>query len=355
VKLMLVCIGLALGVLVSTIPLSAAGFPFSGSSPEIDRAVSYLSSIQNEDGSVGSYSDSAWVAIALSTAGIDPAGWGKHSILDYIKDNPDELVASFNLPADLARNILAIVAAGQDPYSFGIGNDIVTNGNYVKSLLDTYDGSQFGVTDSINEDCWAVIALSGAGYKPDDEIIINTADFIKSNRGTDNGWSWAAPVNEYYYESDPDNTAAAIMALACAGETADSPYITAGLEYLKNIQAPSGGFSSYGVVNTGSTAWVISALNAIGENPLEMKVEQNNPVAFLIDMQAEDGSFAFATPLPEGYLPMPEKMTADSIVALTGSSYPFVDENDSSSWLWLVLGGLLLVMIIFLWKRTAKK
>jgi len=354
-KLKILFTGLVLATMLSAVPISAAGFPLSGSSPEIEKAVSYLESIQNEDGSVGSYSDSAWVAIALSAAGIDPGGWGKPSIMDYLKNNPDELIGSFNLPADLARNILAAVAADQDPYSFGHGNDIVRDGNYVAALLDTYDGSQFGVADSINEDCWAIIALSGAGYSSSDEIITSTAEFIKSNRGIDNGWSWAAPLNEYYYESDPDNTAAAIMALICAGEASSSTYIASGLEYLKGVQQSSGGFSSYGVQNTGSTAWVISALNAIDQDPLEWNVEQNNPVAFLIDMQADDGSFAFASPLPEGYFAMPEKMTADSIIALTGSSYPVTIENSTAPWLWLVLGVLLLAMIIFLWSRTVKK
>ncbi|MBN1369165.1 MAG: terpene cyclase/mutase family protein [Dehalococcoidaceae bacterium] len=354
-KLKIAFVGIILVTMFSAIPVSAAGFPLSGSSPEIEKAVSYLKGIQKEDGSVGSYSDSAWVAIALSAAGIDPAGWGNPSIMDYLKSNPDELIGSFNLPADLARNILAIVAGGQDPYSFGNGNDIVPGGNYIAALLDTYDGSQFGIADSINEDCWSIIALSGAGYTSEDEILINTSDFIKANQGVDNGWSWAAPLNEYYYESDPDNTAAAIMALTCAGEAASSTYIASGLDYLKGVQQSSGGFSSYGVENTGSTAWVISALNSIGENPLEWKVAQNNPVAYLISMQAGDGSFKFASPLPEGYFPMPEKMTGDSIIALTGSSYPVTTENSASTWLWLLLGVLLVAMIIFLWNRTARK
>jgi len=355
VKLKLLFIGLTMTLCCFTVPLHAAGFPFSGASPEIETAVNYLKSIQKADGSVGSYSDSGWVTIALSAAGIEPDEWGEPSILDYIKNNPDELIGSFNLPADLARNILAIVAAGYDPYSFGDGNEVVPDGNYIEALLETYDGAQFGVADSINEDCWAVMALSGAGYGPGDEIITSTAEFIKSNRGADKGWSWAAPVNEYYYESDPDNTAAAIMALARAGEASDSVYISQALDYLAVVQVNSGGFSAYGVENTGSTAWVISALNALGENPLEWKSGENNPVSFLLDMQTGNGSFAFAAPLPEGYLPMPEKMTADSIIALTGASYPVSHENNASPWLWLLLGGLLLTMIIFLWKRTVKK
>jgi len=324
-------------MLLFSMPVLSAGFPVPVSDSSIQKGLEYLEGVQNHDGSVGTYSDTGWVINALAAAGEDPGSWGNGKILDYLKNNADQLNESFNLPADLSRDILAIVAAGEDPRNFGTGNTTVPLGDYVSALVGTFDGNQFGVADSINEDCWSVIALTSAGYSNDDAVIKNTLSYIINNQGEDDGWSWATPMNDYYFASDADNTAAAILALVNAGENIDSQYIQNALEYLRGVQADSGGFSAYGVENTGSTAWALSSLNLIGSDISNWVKPGGDPAIFLQNMQSDMGFFAFAVPLPEGYMPMSEKMTADSIIALTGNTYPVRVPGQTDIWVWAVV------------------
>ncbi len=331
-------------VLVSLTAVFGPAFGLKNSDPAIIKARDFLKSSQAEDGSIGTYSDTAWVVMSLEASGAGHTGWVEEAI-SYLKDNPYELEESYNLAADLARNILCVLSAGLDPSSFGGGNQNVTSGDYVSALVATHDGTQFGVPDSINEDCWAVMALIEAGYAPDSQIITTTVSYIEDNQSEDGGWSWATPFNDYYFESDPDNTAAAIMALKSAGRSSHDPVIKKGLEYLESIQDESGGFGSYGVVNSGSTAWVVSALNALDINPAEWEVSGKSPIDYLKSMQAADGSFKFADPLPDGYLPMSEKMTADAIIALTANTYPVIPALDSRfPFAWIVGAGALLLL-----------
>jgi iron complex transport system substrate-binding protein len=251
-------------IFTSLNPVHASGFPLNSTDPIITNSVEYLESIQSIDGSIGSYSDTAWAIMAIAATGANPDTWGKASAVSYLSNNASQLENSYNLTADLARNILAIVASGKDPYSFGAENTIVPKADYVLALSETYDGRQFGVADSINEDCWAIMALISAGYSVNDEMIQNAAAYIRENQVPDGGWSWATPSNEMFYESQADDTAAAIMALVAAGEDLDTPAIQKGLQYLKQSQNESGGFSAYGVENSSSTAWVICALSSLG-------------------------------------------------------------------------------------------
>ncbi len=346
----------SLAILFTTTPVSSYSFPLAGSDNKIKSALQFLESAQNTDGSIGSYGDTAWSIMAISASGKNPDEFGNNSPVRYLENSSDKLAGAYNLSADLSRNILAIVAAGEDPYSFGAGNEVVPSGDYISALLETFDGNQFGVKESINEDCWAIIALVAAGYDPDDEIIQSTASYIKSNQGPDKGWSWVIPEDENYFESDPDNTAAVIMALAAAGADAEDSYISDGIEFLKNAQGESGGFSSYGVENTGSTAWTVKALNTVGIKATDWDKPGGNPVDALLNNQQENGSFAFATPLPEGYMPMPEQMTANSIVALLGESYPvFYAGPDNNLWLWFSLAIIIIAMVLFLWYFNRRK
>ena len=333
----------------------ATGTFFKHDHPVIKNGIEYFERVQQQDGSIGSYNDTAWCTIAIAASGIEPGSFGNPSLVEYLQTSQPILEESFNLPADLALSILAIVAGGEDPHNFGTGNSAVPEGDYISALLNTHDGTQFGVSDSINEDVWAVIALLHSGYPVDDPVIVSTVDFILGNQGEDGGWSWATPFNDWYSDSTPDDTAGAIMALSAAGHNTKDQFIKNALKFLESTQSEQGGFSYLGVTNTSSTAWAVSALVTLGLNPDEWNAVNGNPVDYLVSMQSPDGSFRFADPLPQGYMAMPEKMTADAIIALMGNNYmvsPPVSTNTVI--LWVALGALIVVMIGFLWHFNRK-
>ncbi|MFA7178833.1 MAG: prenyltransferase/squalene oxidase repeat-containing protein [Dehalococcoidales bacterium] len=338
-----------------TVTSCSTNYPLKGTDETISKALEYLAEAQASDGSIGSYSDTGWAVMALSAAGKDPAHFGSSSPVEFLRQNNHQLLDSYNITADLARNVLAIISAGQSPFSFGEGNAAVPDGDYIDALTKLHDGQQFGQPDSINEDFWAINALIAAGFSPEDEIISTTVEYILENRGPDKGWSWATPYNEWYMESDPDNTAAAVMALVNAGLNPDDEPVAGALEAIKGMQGDNGGFVSYGVENSSSTSWAISAFAMAGKDPFALGNDNADALSYLHGMQDEDGHFRFAHPLPEGFLAMPEKTTAESIVALMGCGYPVSSPSSGNLWLWPILIMLVLSMIAFLYTNNRRR
>ena len=292
-------------------PVAAADYPLSASDTEIEDAIAFLQDAQTSDGSVGGFVTSAWVVMALAAAGEDPSEFATDadSIIDYLIAEAD--TGSYEA-TDWARMILAIVAAGLDPTDFG-GDD------YVAGLQDTYeeeditgeDYLQIGEPDVLNDDFWGVMALEAAGESADAGVI----DFILEMQNTDGGWSWELQ------DSDVDSTAAAIMALRAAGESASSTPIQDALDFLADAQNDDGGFPELpgGDSNAASDAWAIGALEAAGEDPNGTDWDRDGtPVDHLLSLQDADGFFNWE----DGNDDMPEWMTAYAIPALLGEPYP---------------------------------
>lgn len=274
---------LTLALVVLTLPLTpalAADFPLSPQDDEISDALDYLRDAQESDGNIGGFAVSAWAVMAIAAAGEDPHEWGDPSIVDYLRDNSNQL--DWDKATDVERAILAIAAAGEDPTDFG-GED------YVTALKDLYDGTQIGYTDTVNDDFWGILALIAAGESPSSAIIQNTVDFIVSVQNEDGGWNW-----EIYEFSDVDDTAAAIMALVAAGVDTSDLAIQMGLIFMTIMQNQDGGFPSQyeAASNCASDAWAIGALEACGEDmDANWSPDGNTPVDNLLSLQDSDGSF----------------------------------------------------------------
>lgn len=281
--------------------------PLTTGNAWITCALDYLRSRQNADGDIGGLGISAWVVMAISAAGEDPNDWkmGTNSIVDYLRDNASSLG---DIATDWARSILAIAAAGENPWDFG-GVDCVAK-------LKTYhDGNQIGSASLLNDDFWGVLALVSTSESLSSEIITDSVAFIKDNQNDDGGWSHVVDGT-----SDVDNTAAAIMALIAAGESASSTTIVNALSYLESKQQTDGGFLSEGSTNAAADSWAINAIVAAGQNPTsnDWTNNGNNPVGHLLSLQIADGSFNWTASLNSN----PEWMTAYAIPALLGKPYP---------------------------------
>jgi hypothetical protein len=292
--------------------LAYSSYPLQPDDEEVTSALDYLRGAQLDDGSIGGFATSAWVTMAIAAAGEDAHTWktasGNPSIVDYLRDNSG--LIDTGKATDWERSILAIVAAGENPYDFG---EI----DYVSELEDLYDGTQIGYDDTLNDDFWGIMALIAAGEDPDSDIIQNTADFIKTNQGFDRGWSWS--VGEY---SNTDDTGAAIMALIAAGESPESDAIIAGLTFLMYSQNYDGGFPQMypGESNAASDSWAIGGVEAADENPSgsDWKPGEHSPVDHLLSLQDTDDGFKWK----EDDSSNKKWMTAYAIPALLGKPYP---------------------------------
>ena len=322
-KIFLVSLLVALMVSSLALPVRASAgisYPLAPADKEVASALSYLHSQQKNDGSIGSFSTSAWVVMAIAAAGEDPHSWkkGGKSIVDYLRSNSDQLDP--NKPLDWARQILAITAAGEDPTNFG-------GINYVAKLKSFYNNNQIGDPALLNDDFWGVMALISAGESPNSAIVQNSVAFIKAGQKGDGGWAFDVAAS---WGTDVDDTAAAIMALMAAGESPSSAAIKEGLNYLKNNQADNGGFLSWGATNADTDSWAICAIRAAGYDPTSANWTKNGktPLDDLVSFQQPDGCFHWQSGNPGWDVP---KTTACAIVALLGKPYPVKIFHPSAS------------------------
>jgi len=286
--------------------LSFQPYPLNAGDIQIVKALTYLRGAQQPDGSIGGYVASGWAVMAIAAAGQNPNDWvsGGNSVVTYLRNSAALLDP--NKATDWERSLLAIVAAGENPRTFG-GID------YVSKVTGFCNGTQIGDVTLLNDDVWGILALSSIGEGQ--QLIPNVKNFIVSKQNTDGGWSWAVGG-----ASDADNTAATISALIAANESPSSQVITKAVAYLKTQQQTNGGFISEGTTNSAVDSWVIGAINAVGQSPIAQDWQKSgvSAVSHLLSLQSADGSFKWTPSQPTN----PVWMTAYAVPALLGKPYP---------------------------------
>src|SRR3990167_1785621 len=249
-------------------------------SSNINLLVDYLKSNQDTDGKIiGFGGETSWTIMGMIAVGVDPntVENGGNSLLDFLAANP---------PADTAvtaweRDLLAITAAGENPFTFG-------GLNYVAKVQSFANNSQIGSTTTLNDDIFGILSLISAGPSANQQIISDSIDFLIANQNTDGGWSWSVGS-----ASDSNDTAVAVQALKAAElngftNTGLSTAIADGVNYLLSLQQADGGFeyqSGFGT-DGASTAWVVQAL--IGED-----TAVTNGLNFLAGLQDASGGVQY--------------------------------------------------------------
>jgi len=231
--------------------------------------------------------------------------WVKNgnSTIDYLRSMNDDILAKGGT-VDIARTILTLVAVGEDPRAFS-GTDYVAE---LKSRVKS-DG-QAG--DHVYTTIWTIVALASAG-----EDAGRSAGWLMSRQNADGGFPWTPGA-----ESDPDDTGAALEALAAAGIPHDAAAVQNALAYLKGMQQENGGFHYGGTsaANAASDAWVIQGIVATGDNPANWRAGETSVVDHLAGLQNPDGSFRYTAYVTDN----PCGMTASAIPALLGRPYPIL-------------------------------
>lgn len=289
--------------------MTCSAYPVLPDDPAVEAGLDYLRSCQKADGGFGeaemesSPGTTSWVIMAIVASGDDPRSWMVNGIspLDYLLKSGNETIARGGT-AEIARTILTLIAADEDPKTFG-GID------YVAELRQRIkpDG-QAG--DHIYTTIWAVNALAVAG-----ENTSASGDWLITRQNPDGGFGWTDGA-----ESDPDDTGAALMALSAAGVPPESPAILNALDYLRGVQQDDGGFHYGGTSasNAASDSWVIQGIVAAGEDPSTWVKNGTDVISHLENLQSPDGSFRYTAYVTDN----PCRMTASAIPALLGIPYP---------------------------------
>jgi hypothetical protein len=315
-------VAIALCAFATAVPAA----PASGAAPAQDKGylestVRYLQEAQNSDGGFGetpggpSNPDiSAWAAIGLAAAGINPqeqARPGGRSVYDYLTEHAREL----SLTTDFERDLLVADAAGTSPYEFGGVNLVheiierkVREGNLVAF---THEASQTTVQD-VSDTVFAILALSPVHEPVVQEAVQQATTWLIEQQNTAAGpgeGSWNAaclPSMPECTEADGthgevDMTAAAVEALNAAGDPSSKPQERA-LKFLHGAQKTDereGGFPEFfprqereTQDNAASSSWALQALWSAGANPESWLAPdtQENPLQYLASLQQPDGA-----------------------------------------------------------------
>jgi len=289
-------------LLLAALLLTAVA-PARADASDASRAAQWLRSVQNDDGGWGaSPGDSsgpemtAWAMLGLSAAGINSHDVvrGGRSPLDFLRSHVGKLTS----PGDLARTILALLAAGENPRDFANRN-LLTDLTGKRRANGSYEGWP-------NSTAFAVIALRTAGAGGGVE---KSLDWLRSVQNDDGGWG-----NQAGSGSDAEATGSVLQALS-----PDSEATRRALSYLRGAKQANGGFrvGGNGPVNSQATAWAIQGILAAGLDPAKFG-EGKSPFAYLRANQADDGHYRYSQSSDQ----TPIWVTGQVLVPVAGDFFP---------------------------------
>jgi hypothetical protein len=331
---------LVLGGLALAVSANAAPNPANQAS--LDKTVRYLQEAQQADGGFGAAGEpnqitSAWTALALAAAGINPRNQRRpggadafsYLVSHYREGIEDSECAPIACTTTLERELMVVNASGANPHDFG-GVDLaaeLTSRVGDDGAFPHVPGGRAGANDTI----FAVFALVPIEEPAAQAAIGPAADWIESIQLPGGGWGWstADPRDEV------DMTGAAIQALIAAGRGRNGA-VEEGIAYLRDAQNADGGlpeFPGNPESNVASTAWGVQGIWAVGENPEDWRVGSGSPakepLGYMESMQQPDGHIRWKNSQDLNGI----WMTAYCSVALGGHTWPIPEaplSNDPS-------------------------
>ena len=203
---------------------------------------------------------SEWYILGLARSGRKVSDDYYKAIEKYVSENIDENGRLDEKRAtDNAKLVLVLSALGRDVTDVG-GHDLL------QALSDMDYVTQQGLSGAI----YALLAFDCRGYDipSADKNVEQTSreglvKYILDKQLKDGGWAYSGD------KAEPDMTAMALQALAAYYKT-DAKVKEAAdkaVTCLSKLQNTTGGYDSYGSVNSESAAQVITALTALGIDP----------------------------------------------------------------------------------------
>ena len=313
------------------IPVNADGekhaadeIPYPDQLVGLEAGINWLiNNNQNPDGGYGvdfgtgepasDVSSTLGAILAIASGGHNPASnyfLQGMSPLDFLNNHVGEMKAFASGSGGAnGKVILALVAANQEPWSFG-GED------WVAMLTAQYSPSgTYNTADAFNQSL-AILALASVN-----EPIPNKAsDWLKGKQADDGSWD-----DGFGTLKNSDSTAMSMMALVAAGTSTEDPTLSKAVQSLQENQLPTGGWeygSGFGE-NANSTALVVQALSAVGEDfysqDSSWAKNTRSVMDVLLSWQGSSGAFQadFGQGRSDNFF-----ATSQAIPAVTGKPFP---------------------------------
>jgi hypothetical protein len=281
--------------------IGLAGQPITnlGDLSQADNAFDFVFSQQDATGGWEGVGQTLDVVLALEAAGWQPETVQNDSgsPMEYVAANLESYLEAG--PDAIGKAILGVVASGEDPSNFN-GVDLT------EQLMATYDEAtqSFGDPENTWYQALGILGLSAAGSEiPEDAVTTLTG-----LQQEDGGWEYVAGFGSW-----PDNTSLAIQALLAAGYAADDPALSQATSYIQSTQTADGGWG-----DSSTTAYVLMALNALGESEEDWRTEAGTtPLTSLMSYQKNNGSFVYTWDYTDDSI----MSTASALLALFGEDY----------------------------------
>jgi energy-coupling factor transport system substrate-specific component len=279
--------------------------PGQAKAADLEAAVGWVGSVQNADGGFGpspgdksSVVTTSWAILGLAAAGVNahdlPGRKGKDPV-DFLSSSASKITST----GDIARTILALNAAGDDPRKFA-GRNLISELRARMKKNGSWEGWP-------NATAAAILGLRQSGSTGG---LKRSLDWLREVQNEDGGWGSRPDVF-----SDADTTGNVLQAIG------GKKTVAAALAFLRKNHRPSGGFplAPGSPPNTQSTAWAIQGLIAAGINPARFTAGGGkSPMQFLDDRQEDDGHFRYSV----GSDQTPVWVTVQAMVAAAGKTFP---------------------------------
>jgi hypothetical protein len=295
--------------------LLGLGLPAAADGP---GALDWLRSKQAADGGFAGDSDEASslgatveAVFAIVSLGEDPNAWSSsegNTPVAFLQTKAAEVT----LPGDIAKTLLAAVAAKANPRDFGGVDLIAALEAQYDPASGLYGGPELG---NVFGQSLAILALTATGQEAPQAAV----DWLLSAQLDDGSWSWNGETTPG--SGDSNSAAIALQALQAGDYSSDA--VANALAYFAAQQNEDGGFtyqkpSDFGTAtDANSTAYAIQALLAAGEDLSDWAKDGLTPLDALLALQKESGAFQWQTAIEdENYL-----ATVQAIPALANRSF----------------------------------
>ena len=283
---------MALVVLSSLLPAGTA----QAQTEAIPGAVAYLQANQQDDGGITGFSGTsdadttARAVLGLTASGqpltslVSSTGL---SLLNYLESQAVTYTHDENgllYPGRAGLLLAAVAVAGGTPQQFGgmnLLNELEATFHWNTGEYSTAasGGYSSGAASDLSQ-AWAVLGLSLAGQP----VPAPAISYLLGTQAPDGSWG----------AMDPDTTALAVIALLSSRQVQPSdPAVTNALIVFHRTQQANGGWRpewDTDPLNADTTAWVLQALYAAGEDLATWAATEGDPLSALAGLQKENGS-----------------------------------------------------------------
>lgn len=258
---------------------------------------------------------------AAAALGRPPSAWahpGDVEPLEWWRAHAGGLdyAASPNPTNDAAYEVLALASLGEDARTFGGVDHVERLITYYQRDGEWEDPATTQDDRHFNQHPHALLALRALGHSESDPRVAATTGALLARQNLDGGWNFIHGERT----SAVDDTAMVAIALLTT-LPAEDPAIERALSMLSAAQLPDGGFLYRNERHAESTAIVLEAALAAGEDPTagRWRKPAGDLVDDLLKYAKDDGSFASTIGGTSDELP-----TTLAMRALAGAPLPVV-------------------------------